>query len=363
MTTTNKGRPTYIHALKGPERLPPEAVKDIIESRAIPGARKALAQKHGISETRIGRLWVEYYGGGKLSDYKSGIKKPLPEAPINNADITMRRIKTARGEYMAKDPKFEKIDPKADARKKIRPARVLRPIKELNVNEGDADNISDMDAEIIAGEIGAGNNNPELLDLFDRLLESKDRDTEYLYRLAKRGMKKSFIDTESDYDPTSIEEPTDDDDSTATYSNKKNDRERAHGLAEVPSGTSGRGSTAGMVLRNSNIQSVERLHSEPREDTLRSTGDRARAQPVLAGYPEAPSRGPQQVPTSQYPRYEPQVYHPEHNPRQERVQQDNARNNNQCSPPSEQGQRVPWDGGAGASQTVPGVPWLRKRAN
>ena len=210
MTTANKGKPPCIHALKGPERLPPEAVKDIVESRAISGARKELAKKYGISETRVNRLWLEYYGGGKLSDYKSGLKKPLPTEPVNTADITVRRIKTARGEYTAREPKIEKINAKTDAKLRAAPVRALKPIRELNVNESDIDAISDVDAEIIAGEIGAGNNNPELMDLFGRLLESRDRDTEYLYRLAKRGLKKSFTDSESEYDITSIEEADDD---------------------------------------------------------------------------------------------------------------------------------------------------------
>lgn len=374
MTSSNNPRAKYIHALKGPERLAPDVVKDIIESRGISGARKTLAKKYGISETRVGRLWVEYYGGGKLSDYKSGIKKPLPVEPINNSDITVRNLKTVRGEYKVREPKVEKIDPKKDAKSRAAPTKVYRPSRDLVIDDTEIDNITDQDAEIIAGEIGAGNNNPALIDVFNRLIESRDRDTEYLYKLAKRGLKKSNYESEMDYDSTNIEEDTADDDSTAFYKQKvQQPRGATHAQREGGDGRNSEcqqlyysppnsnASNAGMVLWNNNLQPVEGLRSEHKGEPIRPPGSGARAQPVFIGLREATDREAQQINTNESIRYEPALSPAEYNPSQRGLQQNNSNNINQCVQKPGQSQRVPGTVGDSAGQTVPGIPWLRIR--
>jgi len=377
MSSANNKK-SYIHSLKGPERLSPEMVKDIVESRGTPNARKELAKKHGISETRVGRLWTEYYGGGKLSDFKSGIKKPLPSEPINNADITLRRIKTERGEYKAREPKIEKIDPKVDAKKRAAPSKIYKPSKDLVLNESAIDDMSDRDAELIAGEIGAGNNNPQLNEIFNKLIESRDRDTAYLYKLAKNGLKNNYND---DLDYSTVDE-TDDDDSTAYYNTKNRGVSNAdsmgckkiHGWIENAENSensrpfSVRGQSeldannTSMVLRNNSVRRSEEAYSgNPREYQSASRSG-ARAQPVYIGHRSESEEFEQEQERSKEPsRYESKVSSSEHDPSQRSVQQNNAHNINKYISKSEQSIGVSGRSGNGSCQTVPGIPWLKLR--
>lgn len=368
----------FTHLLKGPERLSPEVVKDIIESRRQPNARKKLADKYGISQSRVGRLWVEYYGGGKISDYNTGLKKPLPTAPINNADITVRNVKTARAQYMAKEPTVEKIDPKKDAQLRAKPVRVSKIQKELVLEEDAIDDISDQQAEVIAGQIGAGNDNPQLLAVFERLLESKDRDTEYLYKLAKKGLRKksdNTYSTETDYESDNIEDITDnDDDSTALYKrppgtsgfaaqNRNGDSGRSHGdsSAGVPDSTysaRNNGPTPSMVLRDSSSQ-------PNRLDAGVYSFDGVRFTPIGAGNPgvrgqyEAGARVPQQANTYQNTGYQPAVSVPQYNPSTGGFQQSNAYSGAQFDAQSGQSSAISGRSGDNTGQTVPGLPWLK----
>lgn len=358
----------FIHALKGPERLSPDVVKNIVESRGIPKARSEMAKKHGISEARIGRLWVEYYGGGKLSDFKSGIKKPLPTEPINNADITIRHLKTERGEYKAREPKIEKIDPKIDARRRAKPTKIYKPTKDLILNESAVDQLSDRDAEIICGEIGAGNNNAELLQVFDQLIQSRDRDTTYLYKLAKKGLKKNY---DTDYDYNSIDE-TDNDDSTAVYKQKSKlpeeeynskyergydsrDSRKTNPIEQFSNSTS-----PSMVLRNDTGRRPEEFSGRDSRNYSQTTTTGTRAQPVYCGYREdATVRKPQQSHISESSRYESQISPTEYNSSQGCIQPNNTYNSNQCIPKSEQGNGVSRESRSESCQSVPGLPWLR----
>lgn len=379
MSTSNKGKSKYVHSLKGPERLSPVVVKDIIESRGISGARTELAKKYGISETRVGRLWIEYYGGGKLSDFKSGIKKPLPTEPINNADITVRNLKTSRGEYVVREPKVEKIDSKKDAQMRAKPTRVYKPsANELILDESAVDDISDHDAAVIAGEIGAGNNNPELIEVFNRLIESRDRDTTYLYKLAKRGLKKNILSDESDYDCSNIEE-TDDDDSTAVYkqkpkSNAKYNKTTANNEQDTrqwdsrlyqnseqifPSGQFSNSDISGVVLRNGNVRCSEEITSRDSGKYTQVAGTGARAQPVYIGYREEPAvRTEKQSNPNEFTRYEPSIPATERNPNEGRVQPNNTYNSDQRIAQPGKGNGIPGGSRNEPRQTVPGIPWL-----
>jgi hypothetical protein len=376
MSKTNN-KSNFIHSLKGPERLAPEVVKDIIESRGAKNARKELAKKYGISETRVGRLWVEYYGGGKLSDFKSGIKKPLPTEPINNADITIRHIKTERGEYKVKEPKVEKIDPKKDAKQRAKPTRVYKPVKDLILNESAVDEISDRDAELIAGEIGAGNDNPQLVDIFNRLIESRDRDTAYLYKLAKKGLK---YNSDTDYEYNSIEET--DDDSTAVYKSKAKTNSQLGLLGSIHEDSSTgqwdsrlyqnsntplypisqfpNPNNPSMVLRNNSSERSQEFSSGSNREYSQTSGIGTRAQPIYSGYREEPSvRGAQQINSNESFRYEQKIPTTQYNSSQGCFQSNNSYNGNQCIPKSEQSNGISRGSGGEPCRTVPGIPWLK----
>lgn len=370
----------YTHPLKGPERLAPEVVKDIIESRRQVNARKTLSEKYGISQSRVGRLWVEYYGGGKISDYNSGLKKPLPTAPINNADITVRNVKTARAQYTAKEPAVEKIDPKKDAQLRAKPVRVSKIQKELVLEDEVIDDISDQQAEVIAGQIGAGNDNPQLLAVFERLLESKDRDTEYLYKLAKKGLrhKSSSYDntysTETDYESSNIEDvTTDDDDSTALY--KRNsprisrgapgdgDNGYSHGHSsaglQTPAYPARRdGPAPSMVLRDSSSQPSGLNAGDYAFDGVRFAPARA-GNPGVRGQHEAGARAPQQANTYQNTGYQPPLPAAQYNPSTGGFQQSATYDGSQRDAQPRQGGSIPGRGGDNSGQTVPGLPWLK----
>jgi len=81
MTTNDKientKRNIYIHDIKGPAQLPSDAITDIVQSRPMKGARKMLAEKYGVSEHRIYKIWREYFGAGTISAYKTGLKKSI----------------------------------------------------------------------------------------------------------------------------------------------------------------------------------------------------------------------------------------------------------------------------------------------
>lgn len=367
----------YTHPLKGPERLAPEVVKDIIESRRQPNARKLLSEKYGISQSRVGRLWVEYYGGGKISDYNTGLKKPLPTTPINNADITVRNVKTARAQYMAKEPEVEKIDPKKDAKLRAKPVRVSKINKELKIDDEAIEDITDQQAEIIAGQIGAGNDNPQLLAVFERLLESRDRDTEYLYKLAKKGIKKGSIDTsystETDYESSNIEDITDDD-STALYKQASGSPRQTRkggsgnsgydygdsqaGVQDSPYSARSYGAPPSMVLRDSSSQPNQFNAGIYSFDGVRFAPTRAGDTGVRGQY-EAGARAPQQANTYQNPGYQPPVSAAQYNPSTGGFQQSNAYNGSQLNAQSGQSGPIPGRGGDNVGQTVPGLPWLK----
>lgn len=354
MATTKK-KNQFIHTLKGPERLAPEVIREIVESRGIQGARSAMAKKHGISELRVGKIWIEFYGGGKLSDYKSGLKKPLPTEPITG---NLRKVRTSRAEYQAREPKFGKLEMNADQQTRAKPSKVRRD-DELETFTDDVDSITDNQAEIIAGQIGAGNNNPELLEIFERLIESRDRDTEYLYKLAKRGLGKKYSD-DTDYETDNIdtieedtENDTENDDSTISYR-----RERPQRLT-TRTATSRDDTNASMVLRDNFYKPVEGLHSQYQ-------GERARVAPNRTGFDAVPQRSrdtqfrdAQQDRTYQTVGNEQEIYRPQYYPSERGVQQNNAYNNTKCPAQSGASADVPWKSGVGQCKTVEGLPWLK----
>jgi hypothetical protein len=150
--------------LKGPEKLPADVIKDIVNRRGETRAIVRMAQKHGISTQRVNRIWEEYYGGRLLSDYKTGLKKALPKSgeEVTLADKRVRVVVVGDKKLIADEPTT-----RAQVIKKT-PVQVQR-------KEFDIDNIQDVDdntAEIVAGEISQGNDNAGLIGAMYQLIES-----------------------------------------------------------------------------------------------------------------------------------------------------------------------------------------------
>lgn len=202
------------NALMGPKVLPYEVLNDILVNRGIKNARKVLAKKHGLSDTRIGNIWKEYYGGATLEHYKTGLKRPLPNE-IAGVVAGKRQVATPRGKYTADEPKL-KVDARAI------PRVIKKPIKssdELELDKlGDLSaNALNKQANIIAGQIQAGNDNSELVAAIHELIKNNEllSKTTYSNLLAAQAM----IDTKSEKScektlMSNIEDKFDHDDST-----------------------------------------------------------------------------------------------------------------------------------------------------
>src|SRR5580698_9933091 len=161
----------YIHDLRGPPQLPYEAIQDIVQSRGMKGARKILSDKYNVSEARIYKIWQEFYGGSTKAHFKSGIKKPLPNAQLPLDESQIRKIKTPRGTYKVKEPKTEVVNIRA------KPIRKIQPTKQMDIN--DLDDVTNEEAEIMAGEALAGNQNSELLRAINELTISNHNLSEH----------------------------------------------------------------------------------------------------------------------------------------------------------------------------------------
>lgn len=352
---STKQKNSFIHTLKGPERLSPEVIKDILDSRPIEGARRALAKKHGISEARVVKIWHEFYGGGKISDYKSGLKKPLPTEEVK---AVYRKVRTPRGEYIVKEPKFTKEEVKRDyIQNKAKPMKIKKREEELDIYNEDIENITDQDAEIIAGQVGAGNDNPQLLEIFNKLIESRDRDTEYLYKLAKRRVKNNY-NTDDYSTDTNIEDESNTDDSTCQY-RQRNERDYEESYRDGQCFTNSNSSNAGMVLRNDYNKPMERFYSQSEREPSRFTTDRTRFTyiPETDQYPEP--REKKQINSNIYPRYEQEIFGTQYNTSQRPVQQNNANNNIEFTTKPRESTELPRKSGISECQTIQGLPWLR----
>lgn len=160
--TPRKGR----LEVKGPAKLPITMIKDIVNNRGIPKARQVLAKKHGISEHRVDNVWKEYYGGKLLEDYKTGLKKPLPDAETVAKGPT-REVKVGSKKIIVEEPTV-----RAHAARKLDPSqkKIVTPTPELDIDN--LDSADDTTADIISGEIQQGNDNEDLISAMYELIES-----------------------------------------------------------------------------------------------------------------------------------------------------------------------------------------------
>lgn len=389
-TTTNK----YLHEVKGPTHLSPATIKDIVESRPLPHARDDLAKKYGISVNRVGNIWKDYYGGTTLKDYKSGLKKELPTDIVKTADITTRRFKSERGLYSAKDPKvIDHANAKAQAIRKVAPM----PTQKRAVNDLDLDNTDDMgdtEAQILAGEVSAGNNSGELLSAIQLMLEHNqnisDRAVSALekaLRVASKMRRDNKYNDETDYEATDIEDSNyavSNDDSTIGY--KKVATPISHKGSRVvqqPEGDPGsslgdtryyeddiqeqRGSDSqyypALGVRQSGDVRLAGLDQGSTRLREGAAGPGTRAQPVYRTERNRPavSTDEEQGDYYQNSRYQSEVPTTEYYGRQRGIQPNITYDVTKQYSQSEPSTNISGRSGDRSGQTVPGIPWLRVR--
>lgn len=377
---THKKPNRYVHEVKGPEVLTPSQIKDIIESRPLPFARKKMSDKYGISVVRVNNIWKQYYGGGTLKDYETGLKVPLPTEAIKTADITMRKFRTERGTYMAKDPKIINENPAAIATavRRLKPSRKIVN-KDLDLDNTDA--MGDNEAEILAGEVSAGNNSSELLEAVYELLEHNqhisDRAISALENALKAVSKRqsraqrrnagSYSEySESDYDASNIGDT--EDDSTITYKTQTPGR----GVANIPQnileGDNGRGINSVESRGPMDVYegATNRLagHNQMGEACRKGTpGSDPRAQPLYTrvGVGGQQYTSPEQVNSGETIGLKSALPPIEHNSSQGGLQSNSAHNYPQCYPWTRTGVGLHSGGGDRSGETVQGIPWLKRR--
>jgi hypothetical protein len=365
----------FIHELKGPTVLKPDEIKDIVDSRPIQKARQTMANKYGVSAKRIDNIWYDYYGGTTLKDYQTGLKKPLPTAPVATKDLSLRHIKTIRGEYSVKEPKTKDLDrpnSKAVAVRKIPAAgRDLELIPE---------EMDDRDAEIVAGEIRAGNNSQELISVMTELIDSNKQLSESaikslkLARAAFRARKRDAIScSETENDESNI----DDDDSTATYrrgaeselesvqeEQESRDRRRPVGLPRECTEFDGEYDSEYSTAASSGPRRVQcdQRSVEQRQGTrVQPTGSTARARPIYKTERERPEYDEEQGDCCEDIGYESALPPAQYYRRQGGVQQNYPNRGDQFGPQSGQGERISRGGGDRSGEVVAQLPWLRGR--
>lgn len=161
--------------IKKGEVIPVDVVNDIIDNRFIPRARDELAKKHGISSHRVYKIWVDAFGGGTIDHAKNCKKVVRPQMAVDTGGDIIEHS-TPRGKYKAPKPKN-----KPDAR--ANPKVIKKPIKyaERESSDLDLDKIASGDlspevlnqqANIISGQIQAGNDNSDLAMAIRELIEN-----------------------------------------------------------------------------------------------------------------------------------------------------------------------------------------------
>lgn len=391
----NTKRNIYIHDIKGPAQLPSDAIIDIVQSRPLKGARKLLADKYGVSEHRIYKIWHEYYGSGTKLAYKTGLKKALPNDQILNNNDNMRKIKTERGVYITQEPKTEMVN----LRQKATPIRKIQATpqsKQMNIN--DLNSITSEQAEILSGEVMSGNDNNELINAINQLTISNQNLSEHAInslnkarKYAKKNYGTSNIDDSGydTYEPESIDDWAENenaDDSTIVYKKvqppiktiKKQPRQRdTRGLYNTRGDISSERIERIDPLCESNILYEEPIRrrvrsiSENERVCLPTSGSRSRAQPLFTAYPETGSETDdlQQYPISNIG-YEPKISRIERDSGKTNIQPNNTHNNSKQYQEPRQSESIYNSSGNRSEQTKqilhseiadPRFPWLLRR--
>lgn len=384
-------RGKYIHEVKGPAVLTANQIKDIVESRPVPDARKKMAAKYGISVVRVTNLWKQYYGGSTLKDYASGLKIALPTESIKTADINMRKFKSERGVYTAKEPKS--IAQKAVSVRKLNPNLAAKQNWRQDAESKSSDlelipeEVTNEDAEIMAGEVTAGNNNEELLETIYEVLEHNHNLSTHAISALENAldvvsrnkyMKSRYNNKkldESDYE-SNYESDNIDDDSTVDWKKKKspfepkiNDKNAGresdkirHEVREefANSPDSGVQHSPAVLLAPGGANRLVGSNTMGKNLWEGSSGLGARAQPIYRTVGAADVRE-EQANTGQTSGRQPQIPQTEYDPRQRFIQPHNSHNNLEQYPQSVQSAGLYSAGGAGSRQTVPGAFWVKRR--
>ena len=161
-------------APKGPLILAPDVIKDIVENRTIKDASRVLAAKHGISSERVRKIWYEYYGGTTLAHAKNGLVKKLPTVGVARDATSKRRVRGVTGTFAVREPKIATAaEKKKDIASRANPVRKLareEPEVDLELTDTGLATMDDTEAEILAGEVDAGNNSDMLLAAINALV-------------------------------------------------------------------------------------------------------------------------------------------------------------------------------------------------
>lgn len=370
------------HEMKGPELLTPAQIKDIVEFRPNRGSRDILATKYGISVDRVTNIWRQFYGGSTLADYKTGLKKKLPTTDVRTADMNWRNFRSERGTYSARAPKVVDHTAKAAAVRKLAPLKKVvnpeGPTADLDLDA--VDEMGDKEAQILAGELRAGNNNEELLtaiyelldhnqNISDRAIGALENALKTVSKSGRRKQSAQYADSESNYEDSNI--VTDTDDSTITYreerpqhmGRRQSERIRED-IYEGPEASAGRGvqhQSAMAVHEESALRLVRpnQLGQELREGPPTTGG---RAQPIY----HTERTGSQQIckeqgNTGQASGFKSQISPAEYDPGQGSFQSNNAYNSTQQHTQPNPSYGLHSQSGDRPGEIVPGLSWLKKR--
>lgn len=380
-TEKTRGLNKYIHELKGPATLHPAEIKDIVESRLKPNARELMAEKYGISASRITKIWTEFYGGSRIKDALSGIKKELPTTDITGTK-SKRVFKSERAEYHAAEPTTVQA-------KKAQPVRAIKARKrELNLDN--VVELNDEDTAIMSGQLNAGNNSAELMAAISELIKSNQNVSAGAMKSLQLALKRAKLRpdySEEDYETDNID--TDYDDSTAYTKTEvygtRNSRavpkrnttnEKGHGRNKEPiypvasnqyvesdSEDSGedyehrvsnniRAVPMGLVLGPVGLDKGDRLH-------VARTGERARPIHGITG--ERATLREEQDDTYEDPRHEQAISTAKRNTSTIGLQQNPKGNNIERDAKSKYLGRTASESGIGTRPTLEGIPWLPRR--
>lgn len=390
----SRGRKGLPIELKGPAMLPAEVIKDICDNRFVVDAQNVLAVKHNISSARVRKVWGAYFGGTKIADAKGGLKKPLPTAPVAQKDISVRQLKTERATYTAKEPKTLKAAQKADQNTRAQPARKIAVSPRRNLGDTDLEidpegiaNMTDEQAQILAGEVEAGNNSDLVREAINALVLTNKNLTSitkrHLRAAYNKGAKNSgrggYRDESTDESETDGESnscdvgaSTDAEEcSDLSYESDGRDNVAEDDYGVYPeAGSVGQGWAEGPQYIRPGIVHRPLPHGRSERPSgynqgvgiRRPTTHTERAQPVyINGGPTGGTAGPLQADNIQASRYEQALPTAQHYQGQECLQSNNARYDSQFSPQAYQGNGAYSAGGTRPGQAVAGISWLRPR--
>jgi hypothetical protein len=217
---------------KGPDRLPDDAITEIVQRRFERGVIDKLATKFNCSTTRIYTVWKQYYGGKTLNDARGGLIRPLPGTEHSPApedpvlDGAPCEKPSAGGTRTVNSPKYKLTANAPPVRAKVsrkvvpqkQPLTRQQPCLDIEMLPAQAPG-SDAQAELVAGAIEAGNDNDELIDAMYQLMEQNTQ----LSQQAITALKHAEKFYKQNKKKRSLQEYTTTDDERPQNQNQRND--------------------------------------------------------------------------------------------------------------------------------------------